>query len=67
MAAAPAKRELISVTEAAQLAGVSYTHVWRLIQRGEVEAVRVGSNDRGPLRVSRSKFTAWLYGGDDAA
>lgn len=52
--------QLISVREAAQLAGVSYVHIWRLIKRGEIEAVRVG-NLSGPLRVDRREFMAWLY------
>lgn len=51
---------LIPVSEAARLAGVSYVHVWRLIQRGEVEAVRVGEG-HGPLRVDRERFLAWLH------
>jgi excisionase family DNA binding protein len=51
---------LISVAEAAQLARVSYVHVWRLIQRGEVEAVRVGEG-HGPIRVFRQPFIDWLH------
>jgi excisionase family DNA binding protein len=53
--------ELVSIREAAQLAGVSYVHVWRLVKRGEIEAVRVG-NQSGPLRIDRREFLAWLYG-----
>jgi excisionase family DNA binding protein len=49
---------LISVRDAAQLAGVSRTHVWRLIQRGEVEALRIGEN--GPIRVDAEAFLRWL-------
>jgi excisionase family DNA binding protein len=51
---------LITVREAAELANVSRTHLWRLVQRGEVEAVRVG--DTGPIRIDRAKFTEWLFG-----
>jgi hypothetical protein len=31
-----------------------------LIQRGEVEAFRVGEN--GPIRVDRERFVEWLFG-----
>jgi excisionase family DNA binding protein len=55
---APAPR-LISIRLAAELANVSRVHVWRLIQRGEIEAIRVGEN--GPLRVDRERFLGWLY------
>jgi excisionase family DNA binding protein len=58
--------ELIKVSEAAKLAGVSYPHIWRLIQRGEVEAVRVG-NEHGPLRVDRQAFLEWLHGDPEEA
>jgi excisionase family DNA binding protein len=57
---------LIKVSEAAKLAGVSYPHIWRLIQRGEVEAVRVG-NGHGPLRVEREAFLEWLHGDPERA
>jgi excisionase family DNA binding protein len=56
---------LISVRQAAELASVSKTHVWRLIQRGEVEAVRVGEN--GPLRIDCERFMRWLYDGSEGA
>jgi excisionase family DNA binding protein len=63
---APVATRLISVRQAATIAAVSKTHVWRLIQRGEVEAVRVGKG--GPLRIDAERFLTWLYDrGDDAA
>jgi excisionase family DNA binding protein len=54
---------LISVREAAELAGVSRWHVWRLVQRGEVGAIRVG-NGHGPIRIDRQAFLAWLLSDD---
>ena len=60
MAASQEAPVLVSIRDAARLAGVSYVRVWRLIQRGEVEAVRVG-NGSGPLRVDRERFLEWLY------
>jgi excisionase family DNA binding protein len=51
---------LIRVSEAARLAGVSRQHVYRLIDRGAIEAVRVGDNS-GPIRVAREPFLHWLY------
>ncbi len=56
---APSAPRLISIRQAAELANVSPTHIWRLIQRGEVEAVRVGEN--GPLRIDADKFMRWLH------
>ena len=53
---------LIGVREAAQLASVSRAHVYRLIERREVEAYRVGS--AGPIRVDRDAFVRWLYSGE---
>jgi excisionase family DNA binding protein len=53
--------ELISIREAAQLANVSRPHMWRLVDRGEVPAVRIGEG-HGPLRIERRAFLAWLYG-----
>ncbi len=52
---------LISVREAAELANVSRVHVWRLIHRGEIEAVQVGDG-HGPLRLDRERFMEWLHG-----
>lgn len=63
---APSVPKLISVRQAAELASVSRTHIWRLVQRGEVDAVRVGKD--GPLRIDAEKFLAWLYDrGEEAA
>jgi excisionase family DNA binding protein len=60
------RTELISIREAARIAGVSYQTVWRLVGRGEVEAVRVG-NGHGPLRIPRHEFLTWLYGEPEQA
>jgi excisionase family DNA binding protein len=49
----------ISIPEAARLAGVSRCTVWRVVQRGEVGAIRVG-NERGPIRIDREAFLRWL-------
>jgi len=61
---------LVSVADAAKLARVSRDHIYDLIHRGTIEAVRVGDGT-GPLRINRDKFLAWLYGpadeGDAAA
>jgi len=54
-------KTLISVQQADKLAAVSPAHIYRLIQRGEIEAIRVGSNPHAPLRISRHDFTRWLY------
>jgi excisionase family DNA binding protein len=51
---------LIPVREAAELAGVSKFHIYRLIQRGTIDAIRVGDGV-GPIRVDRERFLAWLF------
>jgi len=58
--------ELISIPEAAKIAGVSRVHMWRLTRDGEVPVIRVG-NGHGPLRVPAAAFRQWLYGDEDAA
>jgi excisionase family DNA binding protein len=58
--------ELISIAEAAKIANVSRVHVWRLVDSGEVEAVRVGKG-HGPLRIPRHEFLLWLYGEPEEA
>jgi excisionase family DNA binding protein len=50
---------LISIREAAQLANVSKTHIWRLVRDGEVEGFRVGDG-HGPIRIPRERFLDWL-------
>jgi excisionase family DNA binding protein len=55
----PAK-PLISVQQAAKLAAVSPATIYRLVQRREVPAFRVG-NGHGPIRLPREGFTDWLY------
>ncbi len=48
------------------MARVSARHLYRLIERGDVEAIRVG-DDSGPLRIPAAPFREWLYGGGEAA
>jgi hypothetical protein len=43
--------DLISIPHASRLAGVSRVHVWRLVQAGTIPAIRVGADDRGPIRI----------------
>jgi len=52
----------LSIPEAARLANVSRVHIWRLVRRGEIEAVRVGNDGTGPLRIDRDRFLEWLTG-----
>jgi excisionase family DNA binding protein len=56
----PAK-PLISVQQAAKLAAVSPATIYRLVQRGEVPAIRVGNEGHGPIRLPREEFTHWLH------
>jgi excisionase family DNA binding protein len=58
---APSAPRLISIRQVAELANVSRTHLWRLVRRGEVDAVRVGGG--GHIRIPAETFLRWLYGG----
>lgn len=50
---------LIPVKEAARIAGVSRWHIYHLIDRGEVDSVRVG--EQGPVRIPLERFLEFLY------
>jgi excisionase family DNA binding protein len=52
--------ELISLSEAAQIASVSYWTLWRKVRTGELEAVRVGHT--GVIRVRRADLDRFLFG-----
>ncbi len=54
----PAKEPLLSVSEAAELLRVSKATAYRLVQAGELPALRVGHS----LRIDREELNAWLYG-----
>jgi excisionase family DNA binding protein len=56
---------LLTVPEAAKLAAVSRVHVYRLVSRGEIEALRVGSGT-GPIRIPRASFLSWLWGAPES-
>jgi excisionase family DNA binding protein len=61
------EQTLITVREAARLAGVSYQTIWRQAHAGQFPAVRVGPPHRGAIRVEREAFERWLYGPQEAA
>jgi excisionase family DNA binding protein len=50
---------LLTVSEAARLAYVSRPHLYRLVKRGEVPALRVGEG-HGPIRIPAAEFKRWL-------
>lgn len=57
----PQEPGLITLAEAARIANVSYTTIWRAAWRGAFPAVRIGR--RGAIRVPREPFLRWLYEG----
>lgn len=59
--------EFLSIPQAARLAGVSRVHVWRLVQAGTIPAIRVGADDRGPIRINRRWFVDWLLSAEQGA
>ena len=54
-----AEPSLLSVGEAAAIAKVSRTHVWRFARAGAFPAVVVGERS-GPIRIPREAFIEWL-------
>ena len=53
---------LLTVPEVAQFARVSPASIYRLINRGEIPAVRIG----GSLRVRRADLFEYLFGDSPA-
>ena len=53
---------LLKPTEVARRLGVSVPTVYRRIQDGSLPAVRLGHDERAPLRVPEYELEAWLYG-----
>jgi excisionase family DNA binding protein len=49
---------LLTVSEVAERLRVSVKTVRRLVERGQVPALRVGTQ----IRIDRDEFDAWLYG-----
>jgi excisionase family DNA binding protein len=60
MATQATAAEWLTVREAAELANVSRTHVWRLVTRGVIPAIRVGPHEGSPIRIRRDVFLSWL-------
>ena len=58
--------EPISVSEAAEILGVSIRHVNRLLSKGQLTAVYKHAGIRGPYLLSRAEVEARAKGGDDA-
>jgi excisionase family DNA binding protein len=52
--------ELLTVKEVARLLRLSELTVYKRIHRGQIPAVRVGGDDRAPLRVPRDELYAML-------
>jgi excisionase family DNA binding protein len=57
---------LLTVCEAAKAARVSAPTMYRLVERGQVPAIRVGEGS-GPIRIPADEFRAWLYGPPEGA
>jgi len=60
-------RELLTVEQVARRLSVSADTVRRRIRSGEIPAVRLGSSERHPLRVSSIALEQWLHGEPEEA
>jgi excisionase family DNA binding protein len=66
MTASVPQRELLTIREAAERLRVSEKTVRRLIRRGELPAVQLGSKGAS-VRVDEAELERWLYGDPEAA
>lgn len=51
---------LLSVSETAELLGVSTKKIYRLIGSGELPALRLGDRKGAAVRIDRGELLAWL-------
>ena len=54
------RTQLLKITEAARRMACSRSHVYKLVERGELPALRLG-NQGGPLRIPADELERWLY------
>lgn len=58
----------MTVEQAAELANVSRATLYRRVATGEVEAVKIGTGPKAPIRIPRTSFVEWIFGdGTEAA
>jgi excisionase family DNA binding protein len=58
-------QKLLTVDQVAERLQVSKWSVYRRIEAGELPAVRLGSTNRAPLRISERELQAWLFKEED--
>jgi excisionase family DNA binding protein len=56
---------LLRISEVAERLGVHDRTVRRLINTGEIAAVKLGHGKRSPIRVPADELEAWLYAAPD--
>jgi excisionase family DNA binding protein len=54
-------QKLLTVEQVAERLQVSKWSVYRRIEAGELPAIRLGSTNRAPLRISERELQAWLF------
>jgi excisionase family DNA binding protein len=52
---------LLNVPQVAAKLNVSSATVWRLVHRGELPSLRIGSQRGAPVRVDPDTLEAWLH------
>lgn len=57
---AASREAFLTVGEAAKVCHLSRVTVYRLIENGELPALRTGTDEHGPLRVPVDELQAWL-------
>jgi excisionase family DNA binding protein len=58
---------LLTIREVAAQLRVSQRTVERLLAKGELPALQVGSHPRAPVRIDEAELEEWLYGDPGAA
>jgi excisionase family DNA binding protein len=55
--------EYLSIRRAAQLASLSYDHVRRAVENGELPATDKGKGKKRVFRIARADFERWMRSG----
>lgn len=54
------EQEWLTIQQAAQLTGFSYSHIRRAVQRGDLPAMNLGNRSQRHYRIQRSALNDWM-------
>ena len=56
----PKRKEAFSMREVCQILGISLTKTRQMVANGELPSIRLGTNERAPVRVTREALARIL-------